>query len=148
MRLSDLEKDLKQVIEKPGIYRIFWKDGEMPEFRTDICGGTRNDPVKDLKKLEDKWVDGECCIYIGKVEYGKRRRTLRIRISELIKYGRRSGNNHRGGRYMWQIRDIWDHVTIEWEKCEECENPKEKEKKLLADFKKKYGKLPFANLIG
>ncbi len=142
MRLSDLEKDLKQVIDKPGIYRIFWKDGEMPEFRTDICGGTRNDPVSE-EKLKNKWIKGKNLIYIGQTK-----RTLRKRIYELVGYGMNLTNNHRGGRYMWQIKNIWEHATIELEKCEKCENPKAEEKKLLADFKKKYGKLPFANLIG
>ncbi len=143
MKLCDLKKDLKQVLkqetDKPGIYRVYWCDGKKPEFTMETSGKGKNrkGPV-DTELFRNKWVGGVSLIYIGQTK-----RPLRQRIRELVRYGMSEANNHRGGRYMWQIKDIWEHASID---LKECKNPKAEEKKLLADFKKKYGKLPFANL--
>ncbi len=142
MRLSYLKKNSKSPPDKPGIYRIFWKDGKIPEFTRktgDRKENPGNDPVS-TETLKGKWVEGENLIYIGMTD-----RTLSERIDELVKYGNNLADNHLGGRYMWQIKYIWDHATIE---CEECENPKERKKELLQKFKREHnGKLPFANLV-
>ena len=77
-------------------------------------------------------------LYVGKAD-GEN--GLRQRITQFVAYGYRTGNNHRGGRAIWQIENnkslLLDYFV--------CDNAEAWERKFLLDFEQKYGTYPFAN---
>ena len=52
-----------------------------------------------------------------------------------------AGNNHRGGRAIFQVKG-YENLICRWCVCENCED---KERLLLENFKRKYGTYPIAN---
>lgn len=78
-------------------------------------------------------------LYVGKA--GGEKNKLRQRIKQYVNYGYGEASNHRGGRAIWQIENnqrllIGFHI---------CEDPREKEKRLLSDYFNLYGTFPVAN---
>ena len=58
-----------------------------------------------------------------------------------MRYGFDAGNNHRGGRAIFQVEG-YENLICRWCVCENCED---KERLLLENFKRKYGTYPIAN---
>ncbi len=77
-------------------------------------------------------------LYIGKAE-GEN--GLRQRITQFVAYGFKTGNNHRGGRALWQIENnkslLLDYFV--------CDNAEAWERDFLQNFEQKYHTYPFAN---
>ena len=134
--LDDLRKNLLSIPDAPGVYRIYWKDGQSPRFQRKT-GGLRNDPATN-ESLTEKWIVGERLVYIGMASI-----SLRQRIRQLLRYGLSLVDNHRGGRYLWQIEGIWENAMLEFETCR---NPKKEESEMLQKFFDGHGRLPYANL--
>lgn len=137
------KKGFQDIPDKKGIYIII-KPGNI-----DIIFSVDTTAIKeykgknllyDLKELKDKYGNSDKKIlYIGKA--GGEINKLRGRIRQLIKYGYREADNHRGGRAIWQIENNKE-LLIGYSVCD---NPREKEKELLQEYFKKNRTLPLAN---
>ena len=90
-----------------------------------------------VEYLETKRVPSDI-LYIGKAN-GKS--GLFQRLRQYMRYGFDGGNNHRGGRAIFQVEG-YENLICRWCVCENCE---EKERLLLENFKRKYGTYPIAN---
>jgi len=92
--------------------------------------------LEAVKSIQAK--DFKDILYIGKAS-GKN--GLRQRITQFVAYGYSDGNNHRGGRAIWQIESnkslLLDYFV--------CENAEAKEREFLVAFEQKYHTYPFAN---
>lgn len=91
-------------------------------------------PIGDL---ETKRVASDI-LYIGKANGNK---GLFQRLRQYMRYGFDTGNNHRGGRAIFQIEG-YENLICKWYPCEDCEDV---ERRLLEDFKAQYGTYPLAN---
>lgn len=141
--LSLVRSHLKEIPTKPGVYIVLRRGGSMPQFRKKSDAGWFKglDPAYPLDVLQRKWVPGAEIIYVGKAGPGSRR-TLRRRISELVRFGSGEGIGHRGGRAMWQLEGIWS-AQVAWKVT--GSDPRAAERSLLAEFQRRVAKLPFAN---
>ena len=99
--------------------------------------------IYPAKKLQEKYEGcaDQSILYIGKAE-GKR--GLRQRLKQYMDYGRGNGNIHAGGRAVWQISDCGLLLLA----YEACENPGERERQLLQEYREKNGSYPLANWRG
>jgi hypothetical protein len=115
-----------------------------PEFLRVGTGGPykEGDPNVRIETLESAWVEGALVVYIGCTS-----RTLNERIEELIKFGQGQKIGHGGGRYLWQISDSRE-LCVGWKPLPDDKDPKQEKRCLLREFRKEYGKPPFANLKG
>ena len=137
---------LEEIPEKAGIYKILRSNLNPPAFLPKSPAGwfKGRDPSASKDDLQKKWVPGAEIIYIGKAGGESQDTTLRSRIKALLDFGKGRPVAHWGGRYIWQLKDA-DDLSICWETCE-AEDPSVVEKRLLEEFRMKYGRLPFANL--
>lgn len=90
-----------------------------------------------VEDLEAKRVPSDI-LYVGKAN-GKR--GLFQRLRQYMRYGFDGGNNHRGGRAIFQVEG-YENLICRWCVYENCED---KERLLLENFKRKYGTYPIAN---
>jgi len=125
----------------PGVYFVTCGKNFKHKFIHPGTGGhfKCKDPNVSVRKLKSKWVLGNRLLYIGQT-----RRSLRERIALFAAFGSGYPVAHRGGRYIWQIKNATSNLYVH---CEEIGNPRAREKEEIAKFEKKYKKLPFANLI-
>ena len=118
-----------------GIYCIYAPLGMEINFK-DTIDNHPGDAYR-VEDLESKRVSSDI-LYIGKAS-GKR--GLFQRLRQYMRYGFDTGNNHRGGRAIFQIVG-YEQLICEWYSCEQCEA---EEHRLLEDFKHSYGTHPVAN---
>lgn len=139
-----------------GIYIVECPDGVEPEFMDEtiaiktrkIKKGIHKGELKpteehSAEELKLKYKNGNRKIlYIGCAPLNKdKKRGLKIRLGELINHGFNMGQNHYGGKELWQIKNI-ENMNIYW--CP-IENAREIEKELLILHKEKYTVYPVAN---
>lgn len=138
--IRDLQDDAEGVSRKPGVYVVVRADDAPPRFlmRNPAGRPKGENPTVRIDRLQDKWIPNAQTLYIGSTK-----RALRDRIAELVRFSRGQNVGHRGGRYLWQVERSCD-FKVAWL---EDENPREKERELLAEFKRCFGCLPFANLL-
>lgn len=78
----------------------------------------------------------------GKILYIGKGVNLKRRIKQYIYQGYDKGNNHRGGKKLFELSG-WEEFFIEFT---ECENARDKEKTMIQNYKDKHnGDRPFAN---
>lgn len=147
--VEKLKEDLSDIPAVAGVYMVVYQEDGMPEFLENGTGGLKRkkdkngkvkitNPNVPVSELESNWVNGTCVVYIGKAT------TLSKRISQYLRFGDGENIGHWGGRLIWQIKDSKD-LQLCWKPVDT--NPREEEKRLIADFKRQYdGKRPFANL--
>ncbi len=125
----------------PGVYIILRRSKKRPEYLTIGSGGhfKDKDPNVSITELSDNWVEGASVVYIGMTTT-----TLHERLSAYMKFGEGRKIGHKGGRYIWQLEDH-EELIVCWKEMSEG-SPREYEKKLICDFRGRYGKSPFANL--
>ena len=92
-----------------------------------------------VEELERKWVEESDILYIGKA--GSKSNHLQQRIRQFVRYAYSEGNNHRGGRALWQLENC--HSLLIGYK--EVLDAREAERSLICEFQTKFGKRPFAN---
>ena len=136
MALAGAERIFKMIDEEPEV-----DDGyvTLVNAKKDKNGKVKiTNPNVPVSELENNWVNNTCVVYIGKAT------TLSKRISQYLRFGDGENIGHWGGRLIWQIKDSKD-LQLCWKPVDT--NPREEEKRLIADFKRQYdGKRPFANL--
>lgn len=121
---------------KKGVYCIRIPAGMEVTFKDTID----NHPgaAYPIGSLEAKRVPASDILYIGKANGEK---GLFQRLRQYMRYGFDAGNNHRGGRVIFQVEG-YENLICRWCVCENCED---KERLLLENFKRKYGTYPIAN---
>ncbi len=131
-----------------GVY-VFARDSRAsPIFLTEGTGGTYQgkDPNVGIEKLTHNWVEGAEVLYIGQTGGGDSNSTLHRRVADMIKFGRGQLVGHRGGRYIWQLADA-NLLQVCWKAAPDAD-PIKIEQRMIGEFRKHYGKRPFANLVG
>ena len=131
-----------------GVYVVVGGCSKNVAFLEESIGGhfKSKNPTVSISELEDNWVDDAYVINIGKAGGAGIKATLFSRIGQYMKFGKGKNIGHRGGRYIWQLRDS-DDLLIAWKTLKD-EEPKVVESALIDEFRNQYGKRPFANLQG
>jgi len=115
------------------------------------CGRFKDrEPNVPISTLQSKWVDGTIVLYIGKAGGTNGAKwsdhTLQQRVQQYMDIGSGEPARHWGGRYIWQLQDSKD-LLVCWKPISRATgDPTLVESDYLNQFKKTYGKLPFANL--
>ncbi len=94
------------------------------------------DPTVPQTLLPSQWVTGATVIYIGKAT------NLRKRLGQYRDFGQGKPIGHWGGRYVWQPQGAAHHIVC-WKKDDVSRNI---ERQMLAQFRTRFGALPFANI--
>lgn len=155
LRVADLQLGCRkagrlafEVPRMPGVYLLVRHSRRTARFSAQSCGGRfkGRDPTLPVGSLRKRWVHGAKVLYIGKAGGATNRATLYSRIRAYMRFGLGEPISHWGGRCIWQLTDAHS-LRIYW-KPTARRSPREVEKRLLAAFLRRYGRLPFANLIG
>ena len=141
--LRSVLSNLSQIPGKAGVYIVVRLDRSRPKFRSQSAAGRFKglEPSYPVARLKDKWVADAKIMYIGKAGPAPKR-SLRKRISELVRFGSGEPVGHRGGRALWQLEGIWD-AQVAWKAVRS--DPSGEESKLIAQFEQRFGRLPYAN---
>lgn len=146
--VTELIADPNILPNQMGIYLVLNLSNKKPEFLTKGVGGffKGKDPNISITDLNKNWVEKSKVVYIGKAGGINGNATLRSRLKQYLKFGQGFNVGHYGGRLIWQLKNHSDLIFC-WLTLTDTE-PRELEKKLIADFIKEFGKRPFANLTG
>ena len=141
--MRTLISNVERIPDKQGVYVVVQRDQSPPRFVNPSPAGRfkGSDPSRPVSSLLAKWVSGADIIYVGKAGPSAKR-TLRRRIRELLLFGSGKPVGHRGGSALWQLEGIWD-AQVAWKVTHG--DPRETERRTLAEFKRLYGRLPYAN---
>lgn len=136
----------KDIPEVRGIY-VLLKPSKNPEFVNQGTGGFHKgeDPNVSIDTLKKNWVEKADVIYIGKAGAPDKETHLRKRLSTYFRFGQGKPAGHKGGRYVWQLKNCYD-IVVCWKELP-TGDPREEEAKLIQAFKEKYKMRPFANLV-
>ncbi|MFL5953424.1 MAG: hypothetical protein ACJ76I_04855 [Gaiellaceae bacterium] len=142
-----LDGQLQNVPCEPGTYVVIRASDASPTFLDTSCGGhfKGRDPAVRREILMGKWNESCALLYIGKADRSTRRRSLRRRLHEYARFGRGEPIGHWGGRYIWQLADSED-LLVAWRAAQHGQTGADAESELVAMFKERYGRLPFANI--
>jgi hypothetical protein len=97
-----------------------------------------------LAELEARWIAETPIVYIGKAGAPGSRVTLRSRLVQYMRFGSGDPVAHWGGRAIWQLEDA-PELLVCWRPEGQ---PRQVEKELLAEFRQRFGRLPFGNRVG
>jgi hypothetical protein len=142
VRVADLGPEPEAVPTSPGVYVVARVTDKQPTF-VDRSPGSwfkGKDPTVPVSRLREEWVDGAQTLYIGSGVH------LRDRIGLLVEFSNAGPTRsvfHWGGRLLWQLIDSQD-LQVAWR--EEPEGIGSVERDLVHEFKRAFGRLPFANL--
>jgi hypothetical protein len=136
-----LDGELGSVPRAPGVYVVLRMGSGTPTFLDTSCGGhfKCRDPSELPDVLRTKWIENCSAVYIGKGDQ------LRRRLREYAKFGQGEPIGHWGGRYIWQLADATEFV-VAWREVRTGQTAREAEAELVSAFKRKFGRLPFANI--
>ena len=146
-KVTDLGNACANVPKEAGVYMILLPgDTEQPAFCVPGKGASANKiKPQSIEELKNRWVPGTRIVYIGKAGGPKYKTTLKARLQAYMRFGNDIKAAHRGGRSIWQLKNIDDCLVV-WRVAPE--DPKGCESCLLKKFKAIYKKLPFANRQG
>lgn len=141
-RLRDL--DMAKIPEMAGVYVLLRENPDRPEFLAASTGGhfKGNDPTVNVSVLEQRWVNGAHCVYIGMATKTDST-NLRRRIKTFRQYGNGQPVGHQGGRYVWQVADASDYL-IGWKTM--TGHPRPAEHAMIHQFTRQHGRHPFGNI--
>jgi hypothetical protein len=130
----------KQIPDASGVYVVVRESKGKPEFLKVGTGGyfKGEDPNVPVSELRANWVDGASIVYIGKAT------SLKSRLSQYLRFGQGKPAGHRGGRYIWQLKDA-PQLKFYWKEVEGDYDAEESA--MINAFKARYGCRPFANLV-
>jgi hypothetical protein len=125
----------------PGVYCVLRPGRGTPAFLAVTTGGRfkGRDKTLPVEVLAARWVTGSSVVYIGKAS------SLRMRLRQLVDYGRGKPVGHQGGYPLWQL-PASDTLVVAW-----LEHPDftALENHLLTSFAAaNRGRLPYANTAG
>ena len=145
--ISELKSNSTSIPKVKGVYMVLRPDNKIVEFVEKGTGGFFNGeyPNVTIMELENSWIEEAQIIYIGKAGGSNLDATLNSRLKQYLSFGRGKKVGHRGGRYIWQIKDIDDYIIC-WKELPSDE-PRNIESELLGIFKEKFHNRPFANRV-
>ena len=131
---------LRMIPDVPGVYVVCRVSDGAPVFLETGSGGhfKGKAPNVAVAELAANWVGGTPVVYIGKAT------SLRKRISQYVRFGQGKPAGHRGGRYIWQLKDA-PQLKFYWKEVEGDYDAEESA--MINAFKARYGCRPFANLV-
>lgn len=142
IKIKELENKFQEIPNKPGVY---WYEINEPIEealfkKTNPAGHFRGqNPTVTISVLKKKWLPEATILYIG------RSNNLSERIKLRSRFAKGEPVRAWGGRYLWQLDDsIQKRITVRYKVVEDSKTAERLE---ILNFKRKYGKLPFANLI-
>lgn len=144
--IARLQLTCKDVPKTPGIYLIARKSRKPVRFLPRSTGGRfkRRDPTVSVDKLRKRWLSAPVVLYIGKAGAADQLTSLHGRLRSYMQFGLTCPCAHWGGRYIWQLADA-SRLLVFWKETPGSQ-PASVEARLLGEFRRKYGQLPFANL--
>lgn len=155
LRVAGLQKACQQagraefqIPRVPGVYLLVRHNREPVQFAIRSCGGKfkNRNPTLPITTLRRRWVSSAKVLYIGKAGSATTGATLHSRIRAYMRFGLGDPISHWGGRCIWQLTDARS-LRVYW-KTTPGRSARALEKRLLVNFRRRYGRLPFANLIG
>ncbi|HBG28410.1 MAG: hypothetical protein A2Y10_11070 [Planctomycetes bacterium GWF2_41_51] len=148
VKISHLKTNGCDIVPKQmGVYIVVNENPQKFNYLKKSIGGyfKDKDPTVSILELKNNWVDNAYVVYIGKAGGVTSNATLFKRINQYIQFGKGKKIGHRGGRYIWQLKDS-DNLLFAWKPLID-EDPRFIELSLINEFTKRYNKMPFANLI-
>lgn len=144
--ISELKSNSALIPKVKGVYLVLRPDNRIIEFIEKGTGGFFKDenPNITISELKKRWIEEAQIIYIGKAGGSNIDATLNSRLKQYLSFGQEKKVGHKGGRYIWQIKDIDDYIIC-WKELPSDE-PRNIEIELLGIFKERFHSLPFANL--
>lgn len=141
-----IKNNYTDIPKERGIYILLYNQ-DAPEFVEVGTGGhfKSQNPNVPIEVLKESWVDDASIIYIGKAGAENSSATLHSRLKQYFRFGQGAPVGHRGGRYVWQLKNCYD-ILVCWKELPSG-NPREEEATLIKEFEKHYGNKPFANLV-
>jgi len=133
----------RDIPDRPGVYLVACLSDDPPRFLLANAGGKTVNETVAKSALESKWVRGAVVLYVGKAGGASQSATLRTRIRQLVRFGEKKADNHRGGSYIWQLANHRDLLLCY--KIIVDREPAHVEAEMLHEFNRQYKKLPFAN---
>jgi hypothetical protein len=129
-----------------GVYMIVEPFDIYPKFLEKGVGGffKMKDPNICITDLAGHWIQGCKVLYVGKAGGASSRATLRSRLKQYLDFGKGKPVGHYGGRLIWQLEHHQELLVL-W-KAMPNSDPREEELQLNENFRKHYGRLPYANL--
>ena len=148
--IRELRRDIprSEELNRRGVYAVVCSPTYTPTFIDPDKARRNRNLIKpwSLEKLEKKWVSGVEVLYFGKAGTDMNRRTLRKRLSELIRHSQGKTTNqgpHRGGELLWQLKG-YESFEVGYLPTDQ---PGKEESSFLSLFLSETGKLPFAKRI-
>ena len=122
-----------------GVYVVTYDCRGRTSFAERSRGGwfKGKDPTVTPDILRANWVDGAEVVYIGKADQ------LRRRLLQYADFGAGKSIGHWGGRLIWQLPHP-ERLLVAWKETP-GRIPREVEAELIDEFRRVYGKPPFAN---
>lgn len=139
-KVKDLKENFPTIPGIMGVYMVVRNSSDQPAFLKIGSGGffKGEDPNVPIDELKRNWVADTCVVYIGKAS------SLRKRLYQYLRFGSGKNVGHKGGRYIWQLKDH-DDLLFCW-KILKDKDPEQYESELIETFRSIYGERPFANL--
>lgn len=156
-------------LKSNGVYFVVGKIKDLKEISKNVVDGATTEIKKKNKKGETKTIvkilevselkskleelekssleNGEdfIILYIGSATRNNNN-GLYERIKEYIRWGCCKGQNHAGGRAIWQIPECKELLKFYWIRLDTKEASKNMEANLIKKYEKKYLNIPFANM--
>jgi len=148
LTIGSLMNNNSPIPRDKGIYMILYTETKMPDFVETGTGGFYKgiDPNVPVELLIQNWVENTPVLYIGKAGKGIGNTSLHSRLRQYFNFGRGKNIGHRGGRFIWQIKN-WNDLVVCW-KTTPNDDPRDIEAAMIRNFYNQYTKRPFANLVG
>ena len=101
------------------------------------------DPTLPVAALRSKWPKRALVLYIGKAGKRDGKATLVKRLRSYLRSGQGLPSAHWGGRAIWQVVNA-DDLLVAWLQTT-ASGARVIEQKLISEFEREHGSLPFAN---
>lgn len=145
---SFAELEINRIPQAPGIFAVLKPEDFQVQFLAKSTAGVfkKKDPSLTQAALAAEWVDGADVLYVGKAGPGsKGNRGLRRQVQEFMDFGQGKPPGHWDGRLIWQLANA-KSLLIAWKELP-AGGLNQAEAKYHADFRREFGRLPFANLV-
>ena len=148
LTIGELINNQAPIPDEKGIYMVIRDSVKLPKFLLEGTGGffKGKNPNVAISELKINWVVGADVLYIGKAGSSTEVSTLNSRLKLYLEFGQGKNRGHYGGRYIWQLEDSLGLLLCWKEMPDDDIEPADEESRLIAQFKAKYNKRPFANL--
>lgn len=117
-----------------GVYAVLRSSLDAPAF---LPASSASGAPYQVEHLRRRWIDHCEVVYIGKADGT-------MGIHQRLKQYARRGASHTGGRAVWQL-DEADQLVVCWA-VTEPELGRLVEARWIAEFARRFGQRPFANL--